>query len=147
MKAVSSAGFGLLEAIVALVVLASSGMMLFSWISQNLATAARLGEVEQGARLALEAQALVAGVNPAETPEGNLDVAGMKLQWTSTVLQPLRDEARPHVDFVPRWQLGLYRLTVKVEQAVGGIRTEWQQVQVGRRVAPGYVDSVPESEP
>ncbi len=119
--------------------------MLFSWISQNLATAAHLREVEQEARLALEAQALVADVNPAERPEGSIEVAGIKLKWTSTVLQPLRDERRPHVDFVPRWQLGLYRLTVKAEQAASGIRTEWQQVQAGRRVVPGYVDSVGET--
>jgi len=63
-------GFGLLEAIVAVVILGTSGLMLFSWLGQNLATASRVKDAEDRARLQLEAVAWLSNLNPAMESDG-----------------------------------------------------------------------------
>ncbi|MDM4767545.1 type II secretion system protein [Pelomonas sp. SE-A7] len=134
-------GFGLLEAIVALVVLATSGLLLFTWINQNLNGAARLKDAEARAQLQLEAQGWVGRFNPAIESAGEREVAGMKLAWRSTLVEPMRDEFNYGANIVPRWQLGLYRLDVKASRLDGSVHAEWQQVVAGWRAKPGFSES------
>lgn len=74
-------GFGLLEALVALVLLASVGFALLAWVQQNLDTAQRLrGHYEEQAarKMALE---LMRPLNPMEKPEGEIKLGTMRFVW------------------------------------------------------------------
>ena len=59
-----TAGFGLLEAVVALALLAGTGIALFDWINSSLQTASRLRETEQRARTMSSAQAVLVAIKP-----------------------------------------------------------------------------------
>jgi general secretion pathway protein I len=127
-------GFGLLEAIVALVILGSTGLTLFSWINNNLEAATRLKAIEQRAHDRLEAQAWLATLNPANQPEGGVLLGQLQLTWRSELVEPMHDEFDLFGNLVPRWRLGLYRVTAQVRQVGGGPGEEWQQLIAGWRV-------------
>lgn len=127
-------GFGLLEAIVALTLLAGTGMVLFAWIHQSQDGLRRSQRAEWRARLQLEAVEFLQTLNPAEKEQGQLDLPGLRLQWTSVLLEP----ARPNATFVPPeagpWLLSLYRVKVQVQSTEdASVQADFDQVLVGRR--------------
>jgi general secretion pathway protein I len=130
-------GFGLLEAIVALVLLAGSGAALFAWINQNLASASRLAQAQQEAQLSLSAQALVDNVNPALEPSGQRTVSSLSVRWMSQVALPLRDGSSFSAGLVSNWQLGLYRTEVSAEDRVSGAKLTFTLLKLGMRPRPG----------
>ncbi len=133
----ASSGFGLLEAIVALTLLAGTGLALFSWINQNLQTASRLRLLEQESRLLLAARTLVDTVNPLATPSGRLEVGGVSVSWQSEALEPVRANAAFSEGITGPWQVGLYRLRVQARDSVQGVALTFEQWRVGtRRLQP-----------
>jgi general secretion pathway protein I len=133
----SSSGFGLLEAIVALTLLAGTGMALFSWINQNLQSASRLRLHEQESRLLLSAQSLVDTVNPLQTPTGRLEVGGLAVRWEAEALEPARQNATFTEGLGGPWLVGLYRLRVHAQDSVQGVELRFEQWRVGtRRLQP-----------
>lgn len=109
-------GFTLLEAIVALTILAAVGLVLFDWIRQNLEAASRIRAEHARVELLIQAQALVASVNPGIEPEGTRSLEGLTVGWTS------RRVAGPNALFgevsapgqpAEGWQVALYELTVR----------------------------------
>ena len=127
-------GFGLLEAIVALTLMASVGMALFTWIRQGLETAYRLRDAQADIELRKEAAAAVEHVNPATWPDGEVRIDGLRVSWRSQLLEP----ARPVVGFFPGgggvtpWQVGLYRLEVTAEaNGLSRLETRFQVTRVG----------------
>ena len=131
------AGFGLLEAIVALALLAGTGLALFTWINQNLDAASRLRLHEQRAQLLLSAQALVETVNPMQAGTGQLQAGELALTWESELLEP----SRPNATFNPElpagpWQVGLYRMQVRARDRKLGTELEFEQWRVGTLRAP-----------
>jgi len=128
-------GFGLLEAIVALALLAGSGLALFSWINQNLQDASRLRRHDQEARLLLSAQALIDTVNPLQTPEGRLELGGLAVSWTAAPVEPPRSNAS-FTDGVPGpWQVGLFRLQVHAQDRTQAVELRFEQWRVGMQRA------------
>jgi general secretion pathway protein I len=82
-------GFGLLEAIVALTLLASTGLALFTWINQSLSTAQRLREHERDQQWRQLAAAWLQTVDPQAQPSGEAEpVPGLRLRWSSRPLMP-----------------------------------------------------------
>ena len=124
-------GFGLLEAIVALALLAGTGMALFGWINQNLQTASRLRIQEQEAKLLLAAQALVDTVNPLEQPQGSLSGSSVRVQWQASPLEPPRANASFNPEVQGPWQVGLFRLDVLARDEALGIELRFDQWAVG----------------
>jgi general secretion pathway protein I len=129
--AVRQQGFGLLEALVAMVILAGSGMALFAWINQNLRDLVRIEQAQARAALQLTAQGLLVGVNPFQEPAGERRVGAVQVRWRGQLISPLR----PSFPFAgarsPRWQVGLYRLEVKVTDEVQGLEAEFTLDQTG----------------
>ena len=124
-----SRGFGLLEAIVALAILGSAGLVLIAWINQSIVTATQIKEAEARAQIQLEAQALLAVLNPALEPKGERQLGDLKINWDSQLVEPMRDEFSFTGAFVPRWRLGLYR--VKAHASRASVSSEWQQLVAG----------------
>ena len=124
-------GFGLLEAIVALALLAGTGLALLSWIQQSLQSATRMRVTEQEARLLMSAQAMVELLNPAEQAEGSWQSNGLTLAWQSQPVEPPRRNTTYLEGVSGPWQVGLYRLTVKARDDVSAISITFVQFLPG----------------
>lgn len=109
--AIKRRGMALLEVIVALVLLSSTGLALFAWINQNLATAGRLAESDARARLTLNALALVETLNPADRPSGEFQLAAMSMSWRSRIVQPMLRSQGPG-EAPGLWWVALYSVDV-----------------------------------
>lgn len=124
-------GFTLLEVIVALVILSTSGLALFAWVNQNLATATRLAESRARSQLQLEGVSWLATVNPVQEPEGVREFGALRLSWRASLIESMRNEFDYGGNLRPRWMLGLYRVSATVTQVERGQRVDWEQVVVG----------------
>ena len=120
-----------MEVIVALVLLSSTGLALFAWISQSLDAASRLRDIQQASRLLDDARSLVDDVNPARMPVGQRSAGTLIVDWTSTPVEPLRDSASLFPGQPGPWSLGLYRLEVKAHDKTAGTRTDFSVLKVG----------------
>lgn len=126
-------GFGLLEAIVALTLLAGAGMALFAWIQQNLQSASRLRQHEQEARLLLSAQSLAQLVNPMATPTGTLEAGELRIQWRAVLQEPERRNLSFGGSVEGPFRLGLYHLEITALDRRQAIQVQFRQLQVGMR--------------
>jgi len=140
----------LLEVIVALVILSTSGLVLFGWINQNLATATRLRESQVRSQLQIEGVSWLATINPAAEPDGQREMGGLRLAWRSTLLEPMRTEYDFGGALVPRWMIGLYRVDASITRTDTGLRVDWEQVASGWKsifaasgAAPGQAAPAP----
>lgn len=126
-------GFGLLEAIVALTLLAGTGMALFAWIQQNLQTASRIRTIEQEAQLQINAQALIDGLDPMLEPSGQMQVSGLTLSWRAEPLEPPRSNQSFTPGIPGAWLVGLYRVEVQARDDRSGVRVRFEQWRAGTR--------------
>lgn len=78
----------MLEAIVALTLLAGTGAALFSWLGTNLRAAGALTEASARAALQLRALEVLETVNPAKQPKGSITLHQFELTWTSRPIAP-----------------------------------------------------------
>ena len=129
----SARGFGLLEVIVALAILGTSGVALFVWIHQSLESASRVRAAEARARLTMTASAWVATVNPMLRPTGVERVAAMELRWTSRLLEEARQNRSFDVSQPGAWETGLYSVSATALDVSTGVRVDVEQWQVGYR--------------
>lgn len=110
----SQRGFTLLEAIVAMVILASAGSALFAWLNTNLLTVNRIQAIQhrdEATRLGLE---WMETVNPSNQPQGSVDFNGYRIQWQGQPLQPPRDGSGLRGG-QSLFQVTLYQMQVRVE--------------------------------
>ncbi|MDP2006308.1 MAG: type II secretion system protein [Rubrivivax sp.] len=124
-------GFGLIEVLVALAIVAIAGGTLFSWINQSLTTAARLQRIEAESQLLLDAQALVADVNPAQQAEGARELPPLRVQWSAKALTPLSQGMPSPEGPIGRWQLALFATHVDAQDIRSGARVAFDIVQHG----------------
>ena len=107
-------GFTLLEAIVAMVVLASVGSALFAWLNTNLLTVHRIQTIQhrdEATRIGLE---WMETVNPARQRQGSADFDGYRIHWQGQPLQPPRNGSGLRGG-QSLFQLTLYKMQVRVE--------------------------------
>jgi len=99
-------GFTLLEAIVALVLITSTGMALLNWISTNLTTLQHVQAAQQRNDATRNAVAFIETVNPIEQPRGEEIIGAYKLVWEAKAIELLGDTIM--------YQVGLYDMNVIV---------------------------------
>lgn len=126
-------GFALLEAIVALTLLAGVGMALFAWIQQNLTDASRLRQRELEARLLISAQSLVQTIEPIGRTDGTLDAGDLRLSWQAEIVEPERRNKPFGDEAVGPFRVGLYRLDVRARDLRNSVEVNFVQWQVGAR--------------
>lgn len=110
-------GFTLLEAVVALAILAAAGMALFASVSQSMQMLQRADTARAQDGALRNALALLEQVNPMERPSGTERLGRMEVRWTSTPVEPERDTTTGYL------QPGLHRVglyDVKLELRVEG---------------------------
>lgn len=133
----SQAGFGLLETIAGLTILASGAIILFTWIVQ---TQTQLQKIEQQAlkdTAKLEAIAFLSTLNPSALPQGSQVLGGVSVQWRATLTQPMRNTlnvaGRPDI-----FDVGLYAVRVQVSRAGATDWFEFEQLLVGSKQVKVY---------
>ncbi|EIJ43707.1 prepilin-type N-terminal cleavage/methylation domain-containing protein [Beggiatoa alba B18LD] len=109
-------GFTLLEAIVALVLIATTGLALFSWINTNLFSLYRVQQVQQQHEAVRNALALISTINPLVRPEGREPLGQYQVAWTSNAIEPPRDGIN-RVGSIGLYQVALFEMTVQIYQA------------------------------
>ncbi|MBT9455983.1 MAG: prepilin-type N-terminal cleavage/methylation domain-containing protein [Burkholderiaceae bacterium] len=124
-------GFGLLEAIVAMTILATGGAALFAWIAQNLEAASRLKQHEARVQQQLQAESLLATVNPSVEPQGERRLAGLMVRWQSELVAPLRPSLPLQLRQQVRWRVGLYRLRVELQGPDPALNDRFEVLQTG----------------
>lgn len=131
------AGFGLLETIAGLTILASGAIILFTWIVQ---TQTQLQKIEQQAlkdTAKLEAIAFLSTLNPSALPQGSQVLGRLNVQWQATLTQPMRNTlniaGRPDI-----FDVGLYALRVQVSREGGADWFEFEQLLVGSKQVRVY---------
>lgn len=74
-------GFTLLEAIVALAVLAMAGMALFGWLNSSLVLLKRVDDVYQSIEVVESGLEWLQVLDPHREPSGQLDIDDTLLRW------------------------------------------------------------------
>ena len=106
-------GFSLLEAIVALAILASVGMALFAGINQSVQMVSRAENARQIDAALLNSLAWVETLNPAETPSGKQLLGDLEMRWSSQLLEEPQPYFRIAAEGGNAW-VGLYRVNVQL---------------------------------
>lgn len=132
-------GFSLLEVVVALVLLGTTGVALFAWLNQSLDTSGRLQQRLEEARLLQMSQALIANINPASEAEGELQQFGVRQRWSAELIMPLETVqtfgAGGAGGVGGGWRVGLYRVRVQVDFLQSGRRLRYELLRVGKQQA------------
>lgn len=125
-------GFGLLEAIVALTLIAATGLALFSWADSNLAEASRLRDRDAASRVQLSAVELLSSLNPAAEPSGQRSIRTMTVAWQAKAMGP----ELPGMGFTgtpTNYRLQLFDTTVDASDARSGTATRFTMTLLGYR--------------
>ncbi|WP_206733353.1 prepilin-type N-terminal cleavage/methylation domain-containing protein [Luteimonas sp. YGD11-2] len=115
-------GFTLLEAIVAMVVMATSLLALYSWLSTSTFALTRAQAQARSLEDARTALALVEDINPFEHPRGERDIGPLQVRWQATELT----ERRPglsSVGFPTQFDFILYDVEVEALRDERVVRT------------------------
>lgn len=111
-------GFTLIEAIVALVLIATTGMALFSWINSNIITLNRVQESNAENAATLNVVEYMNNVNPMTSPEGKAELGAYRLAWKSEASTEPRDGAS-YPFGISLYQLGMYQTKITVQKLDG----------------------------
>lgn len=80
-------GFTLLEAVVAMAVLALGGSALFAWVNSNLKTLQRVDIITERASLISSATELLSAIDPLEQPQGAVALGDNTVSWTTSAAE------------------------------------------------------------
>ena len=120
----------MIEAIVAMVLIATTGMALFSWINSNLITLNRVQEANAESAATTNVVDYLNTVNPMLTPEGEAQLGDYQMRWKANASTDPRDGAGyPYGTSL--YQLALYQTQVQVQKADGQPWFDFTLQQVG----------------
>lgn len=108
-------GFTLLEAIVALVIMATSLVALYAWLGSATIGLQRASAQVRSVEDAREALAVVNVVNPQDEPQGEREAGPLRVRWTSERI----DGPRPGLSATglpTQFDFSLYLLKVDVSR-------------------------------
>jgi general secretion pathway protein I len=124
-------GFTLLEAIVALAILAAAGMALFAAMSQSLQMVRRAQDAREADAALRNALAWMETVNPMLAPRGDQALGDWELRWTAAPVEPPHDGATGYL--APGlYEVGLYRMHLELWRG-GTLRREVELNRAGYR--------------
>lgn len=108
-------GFSLLEAIVALTILASAGLALFAAMSQSVQMVGRAENARLADSALRNASAWMETVNPMQSPSGEQELGGVTLAWSSELVEPVRDGMTGYLQ-PGLYEVGLYDVTLELSR-------------------------------
>ena len=125
-----SAGFTLLETMVALVIFTGAAMALYSLYNTNLIALVRVHDVTRQVPAARHAIEYLSTINPRERESGRIEIHGLDVAWSSKLLQPVRDSQTP-TGGRGYYEVGLYEVEFALRDGERSLGT-W------RLRVPGY---------
>ncbi|MDP2829641.1 MAG: prepilin-type N-terminal cleavage/methylation domain-containing protein [Sulfuricellaceae bacterium] len=108
-------GFTLIEAIVALVLIATTGMALFGWINSNITTLNRVREINAENDATLNVVEYMRNINPMASPEGKANLGAYQLSWKAEAVTDPCDGAN-YPFGISLYQLGMYQTKITVQK-------------------------------
>lgn len=123
-------GFTLIEAIVALVLIGTTGMALFSWINTNITTLNRVQEINAENAATINAVEYMNSINPMTSPEGQANLGPYRLSWEAESDSGPRDGAN-YPYGLGLYQLGMYQTKITVQKPDGQFWFAFTLQQVG----------------
>lgn len=109
-------GFSLLEALVALVLIGLALIPFLTTLSAGTYSANRIAEEILAADKALNALEVARLVNPADSPEGSIDLGAYALSWESEELEALRPGAG-YPRGIGLYDIGLWAVSIRDPQS------------------------------
>jgi general secretion pathway protein I len=106
-------GFTLLEAIVAMVLISSTGLALFSWINTNLISLSKVQQVQYRNEAIRNAIAFVDTLNPQKRPEGSEKIGAYTFEWQTKIIKPLKSGMNKNGGS-SHYQIALYDIDMKI---------------------------------
>ena len=140
------AGFSLLEAVVAMVLIATAGLALFAWINSSFVNLSRIQAANARALAEGNALQFIQTVNPMKTPDGNTTLGNLRIEWRSRALTEPRTNLGESEGPGP-FTLALYEIEVSVEQLPEVPRDTFLIRQVGFTRVPYQADPFGDSAP
>jgi general secretion pathway protein I len=116
-----SRGFSLLEAVVAMAIIAGVGMALLSWINSNIEALGRVQDANSRAAATANALEFMSTVNPMTTPEGKADLGGYRMTWKAAAITAAQD-GTGYPSGTSLYQFALYDNLIAIEKTDG---TSW----------------------
>lgn len=115
MRSKGVSGFSLLEAIVALAILAAAGMALFAAMGQSVRMVERAEAARERESAQRNALAWLQTVNPAKEPDGQVQLGDVLVRWHAEALEPPRDAMTGYLQ-AGLFQVALYRVHLELER-------------------------------
>lgn len=124
------AGFTLLEAIVALVLISTAGLALFSWINGNIMALTRIQDANARSEATVNILEYMDRVNPMLTPEGDTRLGEYTMHWRSRPITNVIDGAN-YPRGISLYQMALYSTSILVKTDGGQAWFDMKLQQVG----------------
>lgn len=109
------AGFSLLEAIVAITMVATFGLAIFSWINGLLVSVNKIERNYQKDSISRNAAEYISDLNIMSAPNGIKQLGPYELTWNSDLIEPIR-EGKSTTGSKNDFLVGLYQTEVKIEK-------------------------------
>ena len=106
-------GFSLLEAIVALTILSTSSIALYSWLGTSLNVLERVDEVYEVSEVLRNFEAHLSSMNLQSETTESYRINGYEVRWQARLLEP-KQRARAGVDGSGKFDIGLYGIEGKI---------------------------------
>ncbi len=110
----SSPGFTLLEALVAMLLIATIGMATFDWINSSLGSLGRVQAHHLRQQAIRNALAFMEQVNPMEHPTGERKMGPYSIRWESRLTEPAKDGSG-YPAGISLYKLGLYDTHIRID--------------------------------
>lgn len=123
-------GFALLEAIVAIVILASALVPVYGLISTTMSGAFRLGAVNARNEIVLNALEVMKAVNPMERPEGAISLGLYNISWHADPIFPAVDGVN-YPRGIGLYRIGLYMTQIQARAPDDRVLAEFSLRQIG----------------
>lgn len=115
MNDVRQNGFTLLEAIVALVILSTAGLAMFSWLNTNLQTTHRIQALSAELNAKENALEYMKSINPMQTNQGQALIGDITIKWDSKPIIPPMDGAN-YPNGMSLYQIALYETSIRMDK-------------------------------
>lgn len=104
-----SAGFTLLEAIVALTIFSAGALTLYGLFNTNLVALQRVRAVTAHLPAARRAVTYLSAIDPRHRPEGRIEFDDYSVVWSARLLEPVRQGQNAY-GRMGSYEVGLYRV-------------------------------------